>query len=180
MKTYRNPLELIGNTPLLQLSRIIPEGWARVFMKLEMFNLTGSVKDRSALGMIEAAERDGVLKRGSTIVESTSGNLGISLAAISAYKKYNVICIVDPKIEVNTLGAIKAYGAQIVIVDTPDKEGGYQKPRIAKVKELLGKIPNAVNLDQYNNPNNPTYHFITDPTNIRYFTGFVVVAPVGQ
>lgn len=174
MKVCQNTLQLIGNTPLLQLTHIITNRCASVFVKLEMFNLTGSVKDRPALGMIKSAEQAGVLQKGATIVESTSGNLGVSLAAIAAYKKYKVICVIDPKIEITTLNAMKAYGAQIVMVDTPDDQGGYQKPRIAKVQKLLQQIPNAVNLDQYNNPNNPNCHFLsTGPEILRDMDGDV-------
>lgn len=158
---YQNPLALIGNTPLVKITRLTPMNSPNIFLKLEACNLTGSVKDRPALQMIEAAERAGTLKRGSTIIESTSGNLGVSLAAIAAYKGYTMICVVDPKIEETTRNMMKAFGARIVQVDIPDTQGGYQKPRIAKVQELLNTIPDAVNLDQYNNPENPHGHTIT-------------------
>ncbi len=156
-----NPLDLIGNTPLFKLTRLVGDSYANIYAKLEMFNLTGSVKDRSALGMIEAAEREGLLKPDSVIIESTSGNLGISLAAIASYKGYSFICVLDPKVEEEKLRAMKAYGAKIEMVDKPDENGGYQKPRIARVRELLERIPNAVNLDQYNNPHNPESHYQT-------------------
>lgn len=158
---YHSPLELIGRTPLLKLSRLVEKDHASLYAKLEMFNLTGSVKDRSALGMIEVAEKDGLLKPDSIIIESTSGNLGISLAMIAQYKGYKFMCILDPKAEEGKINAMRAYGAVIVMIDRPDEEGGYQKPRIAKVKELLQTIPNAVNLDQYNNPSNPKAHYRT-------------------
>lgn len=158
---YQSPLELIGRTPMLRLSRLVEEGNANLYVKLEMFNLTGSVKDRSALGMIEAAEKEDLLKPDSIIIESTSGNLGVSLAMIAQYKGYKFMCVLDPKAEEGKINTMKAYGAVIVMVDKPDKEGGYQKPRIAKVKQLLETIPNAVNLDQYNNPHNPESHYNT-------------------
>ena len=159
---YSSPLELIGNTPLLKLTRLVPKLEVNVYVKLEIFNLTGSVKDRPALSMIEDAEAKRLIKPGlTTLIESTSGNLGISLAAICKYKGYKFICVLDPKAEPSKIYNMKAYGAEIVMVNKPDKEGGYQKPRIAKVKELLQKIPNSFNLNQYSNPANPYAHIQT-------------------
>lgn len=159
---YENPLALIGNTPLLKLSGLVKIGCANVYLKLETSNLTGSVKDRPALQMIESAEAAGRIIAGKTVlIESTSGNLGLSLAAISAYKGYRFICVLDPKAEKDKINAMLAFGAEIVMITAADRDGGYQKPRIAKVKELLQRIPNAYNLDQYNNPDNPTAHTLT-------------------
>lgn len=158
---FQSALELIGSTPILKLNKITEGTKANLYAKLEMFNVTGSVKDRSALGMIEAAEKDGLLKSDSILIESTSGNLGISIAMIARHKGYKFICVLDPKVEEAKTNLMKAYGAAIVMVDKPDKDGSYQGQRINKVKELLKAIPNAVNLDQYNNPNNPHAHYST-------------------
>lgn len=119
MNVYQSPLQLIGNTPLLQLKRLATNKNARVYMKLEMFNLTGSVKDRAAKYLIESAEKKGLINSGTTIVESTSGNLGLALAAICAYKNYRLICVVDPKIETTKLTALKAFGADICMESLP-------------------------------------------------------------
>lgn len=159
---YTSPLDLIGGSPLLKVTKITQKSWASLYLKLEIFNLTGSVKDRPARYMIESAEATGRIQPNKTVlVESTSGNLGISLAAISAYKGYRFICVLDPKVEDGKLNALKALGAEVVMVTKPDNDGGFQKPRIEKVKELLQTIPNAYNLDQYANPNNPKAHVIT-------------------
>lgn len=158
---FNNPLELIGNTPLLKLRRLVNPNFTNLYVKLEMYNYTGSVKDRSALGMIEAAEKEKILKPSSVLIESTSGNLGVSLAAISNIKGYKFICVLDPKVETEKVNALKAFGAKIIIVNIPDRYGGFQKPRIKKVKELLKTIPNSTNLNQYENPNNPNYNYLT-------------------
>lgn len=158
---YKCPLQLIGNTPLLKLKKLIKKNCANLYVKLEMYNYTGSVKDRSALGMIEAAEKEGLLKSNSILVESSSGNLGVSLAAIANLKGYKFICVLDPKAETEKINTLKAFGASIVMVNKPDKDGGYQKPRIARVEKLIKEIPNAINLNQYNNPNNPQYNYET-------------------
>ncbi len=156
-----SPLELIGNTPLLKLTRLAPKNGANVYLKLEMFNLTGSVKDRAALGMIENAAKKGLLKKGSVLIESSSGNLGIAIAVIAAVKGYRFICVVDPKIEEAKVNSMRAFGAQIVRITTPDKDGHYSLKRIEKVKNLLKITPNSFNLDQYANPANPYSHTLT-------------------
>ena len=158
---YNSVLDMIGNTPLLRLSKLNRNDFANIYLKLEMFNPTGSVKDRSALNMVVQAEKEGILKPGSILIESSSGNLGISLAMIAKLKGYKFICVLDPKVEEGKINVLKAFNAVIVMVDKPDKNGGFQVPRINKVNELLNTIPNSVCLDQYNNPYNPLAHYNT-------------------
>lgn len=151
---YENILDLIGNTPLIRLHLDDAQG-NQVYAKLEMYNPTGSLKDRSALYMIEAAEKRGQLISGSTIIESTSGNLGVSLAFVGQQKGYKVICVVDPKAPPQSVLHMKALGAKIVVVDTKDEFGGYQKNRIRKVAELHKVIPDSFVPNQYSNSDNP-------------------------
>jgi 2,3-diaminopropionate biosynthesis protein SbnA len=158
---HTSPLSLIGNTPLLQLTRLVPESAANLYAKLETTNLTGSVKDRAALGMIEAAEREGRLKPGDTIIESTSGNLGVALAAIAAQKGYKLLCVIDPVSDLAKVGAMKALGAQTYTVTTLDADGSFATTRRKTVQQLLQEMPEAVNLNQYRNPANPQKHHDT-------------------
>lgn len=158
---YHSSLELIGGTPLLHLRNIAPKDGANLYAKLEMFNLTGSVKDRAALGMVEAAEADGMLQKGNIIIESTSGNLGLALAAIAQQKGYELLCIVDSNTEQAKIDQIHALGGKTCIVDTPDADGSFKTARYKKVQELLATMPRAVNLNQYHNPNNPDAHYRT-------------------
>ena len=156
---YSDPLKLIGNTPLVKLVKTSKQFNANFYVKLEKYNLTGSVKDRAALGMIEKGEREGVLRPGMTLIESSSGNLGIAIAAIASIKGYKFICVIDPKTSPSKISILEAYGGKIIRINKKDKDGSYIRIRIKKVKELLGKIKNSYNLDQYNNPNNTLAHF---------------------
>lgn len=158
---YNDPLKLIGNTPLVKLVKTSNLYNANFYVKLEKYNLSGSVKDRAALGMIEEEEKEGVLIPGMTLIESSSGNLGIAIAAISCIKGYKFICVIDPKTSPSKINTIKAYGGKVLLVREKDKDGSYVRIRIKKVKELVGKIKNSYNLDQYNNPNNTLAHFET-------------------
>ena len=142
-------LSLIGNTPLVRLTKLFPEH--NIFAKLESNNLTGSMKARSALGMIIAAEKRGELQPGMEIIESTSGNLGYALAAIGALKGYDVTLVIDPKTDELKRNMLKAYGARLVIIDKPDEHGAYQPARMKKVEELLKKRPNSWSTKQYSN-----------------------------
>jgi cystathionine beta-synthase/cysteine synthase A len=134
---------------------------ASIFAKVEIMNLTGSMKARSALGMIEAAEARGDLKPGYTIIESSSGNLGYALAAIGAVKGYKVIIVIDPKTDKLKRNILRAYGAELVIVTRPDKNGAFQPSRIKKVKQLIRKTPNSWTPNQYENKDNPRKHYET-------------------
>jgi N-(2-amino-2-carboxyethyl)-L-glutamate synthase len=160
MKIIDNVLELIGKTPVMKLQKLFPEK-IQVYAKLEGLNLTGSMKARSALGMIEAAEYRGDLKPGYTIIESTSGNLGYALAVIGRAKGYKVILVLDPKTDILKRNILRAYGAKLEIVQTPDEYGAYQTTRIKRVQELLKITPNSWSPFQYGNEDNATMHYIT-------------------
>ena len=118
---YENILDLIGNTPVVKLNFLNGEDIADIYVKLEKYNIGGSVKDRAALGMIEAAEKEGKLQKGGTIVEPTSGNTGIGLAWVGAAKGYKVIIVMPETMSVERRKIIQAYGAELVL--TPGSEG---------------------------------------------------------
>ena len=149
--------ELIGNTPLLELERYSKAAGvtgATILAKLEYLNPAGSVKDRVALAMIEDAEKKGLLKEGSTIIEPTSGNTGIGLAAIAAAKGYRAILTLPDTMSVERRNLLAAYGAELVL--TEGAKG--MKGAIAKADELKDSIPGAVILGQFDNPANPEAH----------------------
>ena len=150
---YQNLTDLIGNTPLLEVSGL--EGQqARIALKLEKYNPGGSVKDRIALAMIEDAEQSGTLKPGATIVEPTSGNTGIGLAWVARAKGYKTILTMPDTMSVERRNLLKAFGAEIVL--TPGAEG--MKGAIAKAEEIRQNTPGAVILGQFTNPANPAAH----------------------
>jgi cysteine synthase A len=148
-----NILDLIGNTPVVRLNRLPPSGAAMVWAKLERFNPGGSVKDRIAKAMIEAAERDGILRPGGVVVEPTSGNTGIGLAMTAAVKGYRCILVMPDTLSVERRTLMKAYGAELVL--TPGAEG--MKGAVARAEELVreheGFMP-----QQFQNPANPEVH----------------------
>jgi len=150
----KNVLELIGQTPLVKLNKIVDSGSAEILAKLENFNPGGSVKDRICLSMIEDAERKGLLKKGSTIIEPTSGNTGIGLAMISAVKGYRCILTMPETMSLERIYILKSYGAEVVL--TPGIEG--MSGAIKKAEELLKKIPNSFMPQQFKNPANPQIH----------------------
>ena len=158
-KIYGSTLELIGNTPLVEVKNIEKsEGLeATVLVKLEYFNPAGSVKDRIAKGMIEDAEARGILKEGSTIIEPTSGNTGIGLAAIAASKGYRIILTMPETMSVERRNILKAYGAEVVLTD--GAQG--MKGAIAKAEELAKEIPDSFIPGQFVNPANPAVHKAT-------------------
>ena len=158
-KIYKSAVELIGNTPLLELTHIEKKYdlKAKLVAKVEYFNPAGSVKDRIAKEMIEAAEKDGSLKPGSTIIEPTSGNTGIGLAAIAAAKGYKIIIVLPETMSVERRNIIKAYGAEIVL--TEGAKG--MKGAIAKANELHDQIENSFIPAQFDNPANPEAHYKT-------------------
>ncbi|MBR3357301.1 MAG: cysteine synthase A [Solobacterium sp.] len=158
-KIYESPLQLIGNTPLLELKHIEKayDLQAKVVAKLEYFNVTGSVKDRIALSMIEDAEKRGILTPDSVIIEPTSGNTGIGLSAVGTAKGYRVIIVMPETFSVERRRLIKAYGAEIVL-----SEGSKgMKGAIAKAKELAEEIPNSFIPGQFENPANLYAHYTT-------------------
>ena len=151
--------ELVGNTPLMELAAYNKSKnlSATIIGKLEYFNPAGSVKDRVALAMIEAAERDGTLKPGATIIEPTSGNTGVGLAFVSAVKGYKLILTMPDSMSVERRNLVKAYGATVDL--TPGKDG--MKGAIARANELNAQIPGSVILQQFENPANPAAHYAT-------------------
>ncbi len=155
-KIYTSAVELIGNTPLLELKNIEKKRGlkARVLVKLEYFNPAGSVKDRIAKAMIEDAEATGKLKPGSVIIEPTSGNTGIGLAAIAAAKGYRIILTMPETMSVERRNILKAYGAEIVL--TEGAQG--MKGAIAKAEELAAATPGSFIPGQFTNPVNPKAH----------------------
>ena len=158
-KIYNGTIDLIGNTPLVEVKNIEKELGleARVLVKLEYFNPAGSVKDRIAKGMIEDAEEKGLLKEESVIIEPTSGNTGIGLAAIAAAKGYRIILTMPETMSVERRNILKAYGAEIVL--TEGAKG--MKGAIAKADELAKEIPNSFIPGQFVNPANPAAHRAT-------------------
>lgn len=155
-KIYTSAEQLVGNTPLLELTHTekINNLNAKIYAKLEYFNPAGSVKDRVAKSIIEDAEASGKLKPGSTIIEPTSGNTGIGLAAIATAKGYKVIIVMPDTMSVERRMLIKAYGAELVL-----SEGSKgMKGAIAKAEEILANTPNAIIAGQFTNPANPKAH----------------------
>ena len=158
-KIYHSITELIGRTPLLEVENIENALGlkARLLVKLEYFNPAGSVKDRIARAMIEDAEEKGLLKEGSVIIEPTSGNTGIGLAAIAAAKGYRIILTMPETMSVERRNILKAYGAEIVL--TEGSKG--MKGAIAKAEELAKEIPDSFIPGQFDNPANPAAHLAT-------------------
>lgn len=155
-KIYKNLTDLIGNTPLMEVSNIEREKHlkCRVLVKIESFNPGGSAKDRIALSMIEAAEHSGALKPGGTIIEPTSGNTGIGLAWVSSVKGYNLILTMPDTMSVERQNLLKALGATLKL--TPGNEG--MKGAIAAAEHLRDTTPGAIILQQFSNPANPEIH----------------------
>ena len=152
----KSTLDLIGNTPLMEVTNIEKELGleAKVLVKLEYFNPAGSVKDRVAKAMIEDAEEKGILKEGATIIEPTSGNTGIGLAAIAAVKGYRIILTMPETMSVERRNILKAYGAELIL--TEGAKG--MKGAIAKAEELAKEIPGSFLAGQFVNPANPAIH----------------------
>lgn len=158
-KIYKSVTELIGRTPIIELKNIEEKHnlKATVLAKLEYFNPAGSVKDRVAKAMIEDAEKSGVLKKGATIIEPTSGNTGIGLASVATAKGYKTILTMPETMSIERRNLLKAYGAEIVLTDGTKGMSG----AIAKANELKEEIENAVILGQFVNPANPKVHYET-------------------
>jgi cysteine synthase A len=154
MPKIKTVLDLIGNTPLVKLNRLIGPEDAEVWVKLEGFNPGGSVKDRPALAMIEDAEKKGKLKKGMTIIEPTSGNTGIGLAMVAAVKGYPIILTMPESMTMERRQLLQAYGAELVL--TPKEQG--MKGAIAKADEILASGREYFKPDQFGNPANPAVH----------------------
>ena len=152
-------LETIGNTPLIELRNTTASTEGRLLFKYERGNPGGSIKDRPALFIVTEAEKRGLLKPGGTIIESSSGNFGISLAMIGAAKGYRVIILVDPKTTATNLALLKCFGAEVVVVTEQDDSGSYHKTRISLANKLADEIPNAFRPDHCFNLLNSTAHY---------------------
>ena len=149
--------QLVGETPILQLRRLVPAASAHVFAKLEYLNPGGSVKDRAAIGMIRRAEQEGRLRPGSTIVEATAGNTGIGLALIGVNRGYRVVLFVPERFSEEKVVIMRALGAEVI--RTPDAEG--MAGAIRRAKDLTANNSDAFMADQFYNPANPDYHYET-------------------
>lgn len=157
---YNNILEAIGKTPLIRLNKVTQDVLSPIYVKAEFLNPGGSTKDRIALAMIEAAEKEGALKPGGTIIEATAGNTGVGLALISAVKKYRCIFVLPDKMSQEKINLLKAYGAEVVITPTnvaPDSPESYN----GVAERLAKEIPGAFRPHQFENPNNPLAHYLT-------------------
>ncbi|WP_101842251.1 cysteine synthase A [Halobacillus sp. Marseille-P3879] len=162
MRVVDNIADLIGDTPLVKLNRLAPEGGADIYLKLEKYNPSGSVKDRAAYNMIIQAEKDGYLKEGSTIIEPTSGNTGIGIAMNAAARGYKAILVMPDTMTQERINLLKAYGADIVLTPGDDKMPG----AISKAKELVEEIEGSFMPMQFENPANPDAHRHTTASEI--------------
>ena len=151
---YKDGLELIGNTPIISLDKI---GYANVYVKLEKYNPGGSIKDRIALSMIEGAEKRGILKDDSVLVEATSGNTGIGLAMAGNLKGYKVVIIMPETMSMERRQLVKAFGAELILTEGSKGMNG----SIEKLEELLKENDNYINLGQFENEDNPKIHYDT-------------------
>jgi cystathionine beta-synthase len=179
MEIHDDVLSTIGNTPLVRLGRLHPPG--NLVAKVEFTNPGGSVKERIAVAMIDAAERNGRLKAGGTIVEPTSGNTGVGLALVGAVRGYRVICTVPDKVSPEKIALLRAYGVEVIVTPTellPEHPDSYY----GVARRLAKEIPGAFHPDQYSNPENPLAHYrTTGPEIWRQTDGTidVLVAGVG-
>lgn len=179
-KIASSVLSLVGGTPLVETQRVAADLQlkARVLVKLESFNPAGSVKDRAALAMVEAAEREGKLAPGATLVEATSGNTGVGLAFVAAVKGYKAIIVMPETMSIERRRLVTAFGAEVVLTSG----AGGMKEALAKAEEIRQSLPNAVTLGQFVNPANPQKHFDTTGVEIWEDTAGevdVLVAGVG-
>src|SRR5438093_3807399 len=176
-REYPTILDLVGSTPIVRLDSLSPAGHARILAKLEYLNPGGSVKDRIGLAMIEAAERDGKLKPGGTIVEPTSGNTGVGLAIAAAQKGYRCIFVMPDKMSQEKISMLRAYGAEVVICPTAVEHDSPESYHSLSSR-LAEEIPGGFKPDQYSNMSNPEAHYLTTGPEIWEQTGGEVDAIV--
>src|SRR3990172_1651708 len=160
MALYNNILQAIGRTPLVKLNKITEGIESTIYAKVEFMNPGGSVKDRIGIAMIEAAEREGLLKPGGTIIEATAGNTGVGLALTASIKGYKTIFVMPDKMSEDKISLLKAYGAEVVITPTsvpPDSPDSYN----GVAERLCREIPGAFRPNQFENPNNPLAHYLS-------------------
>lgn len=159
MNVYKNITELIGHTPVVALDKLAQKAGAKakLYAKLECYNPTGSMKDRVGLAMIRQAEKDGKLKPGGTIIEPTSGNTGIGIAAVGAYLGYKVVIVMPDSMSIERRKLMQIYGAELVL--TPGAKG--MNGAIARAEELVKEMDNAIIAGQFVNPANPQAHYDT-------------------
>lgn len=177
-KTFNNVTQTIGDTPMIRINRLVPDGQATVFAKCEFFQPLNSVKDRIGVAMIEAGERDGKISKDTHIIEPTSGNTGIALAFVCAAKGYKLTLTMPESMSVERRSLLRALGASLVL--TPAAEG--MRGAIAKATELVSTSPNGFMPQQFDNPANPAIHEATTGPEIWEDTGHdidVIVAGVG-
>ncbi|MER8225608.1 2,3-diaminopropionate biosynthesis protein SbnA [Streptomyces sp. NPDC094143] len=174
---YQRACDIVTDDVFLELNGVL--SGSSLFLKLEGMNPAGSVKLKSALGMVEDAESRGVLWPGGRIVESSSGSLGIALAVIAAARGYHFTCVTDPNISTQSLALIRALGAEVVQVTRRDRNGGYLGTRIAHIHRMIEADPGLVWLNQYANPANAQAHARRTATSILKNIGHVDVLVVG-
>ena len=167
-------LELVGATPMLRLHRYLPEGAAALYAKLEFLNPGGSVKDRAALGMVDAAEAEGRLRPGATIIEPTAGNTGVGLALIGISRGYRVILVVPEKFVGPKTAVMNVLGAEVILTPT---EAGIQGA-IAKAQEIAAGVPGSYVPQQFENPANPEFHYRTTAVEVEEQLGRIPEAVV--
>lgn len=160
---YNNVIELIGHTPIVKLNKVAGNLNAHLYAKIEMFNPAGSAKDRIALAIIQDYEKEGKLKPGSTVIEPTSGNTGIGLAEVCAYKGYKAIMVMPETMSIERRQLMKAYGAEIVLTEGSKGMSG----AIAKAEELHNQIADSVIAGQFTNPSNWKCHYNTTALEIE-------------
>ncbi|MBL3643505.1 cysteine synthase A [Bacillus sp. RHFB] len=162
VKIVNNITELIGDTPVVRINHLTAEGDAEVFVKLEYFNPSRSVKDRAAFNLIRQAELDGIIQAGATIIEPTSGNTGIGLAMNAAAKGYRAIMVMPDNMSKERINILKAYGAEVVLTPASERMPG----AIRKAEELASEIPNSFIPQQFENQANPDIHRVTTAVEI--------------
>ncbi|MBD3108025.1 cysteine synthase A [Bacillus sp. AGMB 02131] len=180
MKVYNSVIDLVGNTPVVRLNRLVDETCAEVLVKLEYFNPSRSVKDRAAFSLIDTAEKEGLISAGATIIEPTSGNTGIGLAMNAAAKGYKAIFVMPDNATKERIMILKAYGAEVVLTPAAEKMPG----AVAKALQLHKEIPNSFIPQQFENEANPAIHRTTTAIEIldqtdRKLDVFVATAGTG-